>query len=300
MEKFTLEEIMFAIGIYPAANATEKFSLFLELMNTKFSEVIDASSFANNLKLEKLSSKRKASFASFLSSVQIEEEMGRYAQADVGWTHLLADDYPKLLKEIYIPPVVLFYKGNLTQLENHTFLGVVGSRNYTPYGKQVVEAIIGPIIKSTHNEIAIVSGLAKGIDTEAHMETLKNGGFTVGVIGTGLDQYYPVKNKTLQDFMGQHHLVLSEYPLTAKPLKFHFPERNRIIAGLSRGVLVVEAKKSSGSLITAYNALEEGRDIFAVPGSIFEANREGTHRLLQLGAILTQNSEDILKEWMYI
>ena len=142
--------------------------------------------------------------------------------------------------------------------------------------------------------------MAKGIDTEAHIQALKSNGKTVGVIGSGLNVFYPYKNRSLQELLSEEQLVISEYPMGASPLKFHFPERNRIIAGLSRGVLVIEAKKRSGSLITAYNALDEDRDVFAVPGSIFEENREGNHRLIQLGAVLTTNSEDILKEWYII
>src|SRR5699024_12102616 len=156
------------------------------------------------------------------------------------------------------------------------------------------------LILKADKEIGIVSGLAKGIDTKAHQVTLKATGHTIGVIGTGLDRYYPFENRTLQRKMVEEHLVVSDYTMGSKPLKFHFPERNRIIAGLSRGILVVEAKKRSGSLITAYNALDESRDVFAVPGSIFDQTTEGCHRLIQLGGILTKNSDDILKEWMYI
>ena len=164
----------------------------------------------------------------------------------------------------------------------------------------VVDVVLSDLLKQTNREIGIISGLAKGIDTEAHLTTIKQSGHTIGVVGTGLDIFYPSKNKMLQEIMGRDHLVISEYPIGSQPLKHHFPERNRIIAGLSRGVLVIESKKSSGSLITAYNALEESRDVFVVPGSIFEPHREGNHKLIQLGAILVQTSEDILAEWVFI
>src|SRR5699024_3561255 len=114
------------------------------------------------------------------------------------------------------------------------------------------------------------------------------------------DVFYPHKNKMLQEIMGRDHLILSEYPIGSKPLPYHFPERNRIIAGLSRGVLVIESKESSGSLITAYNAIKESRDVFVIPESIFEEHRLGNHKLIKLGAILVQSSDDILAEWVFI
>lgn len=300
MTKYTVNDIMFAMGIYPAANANEKYALFLEMINQHFPHTIGREYYCDVTKLKKPSPERRASFASFLEAIDLEAEKNRYSQSGVQWIHLFSEEYPDVLKQIYTPPVVLFYQGDIALLNKLTWLGVVGSRDFSDYGKKAVEALLPPLIDQSNREIGVVSGLAKGIDTEAHMVTIKNGGYTVGAIGTGLDRFYPPKNKMLQEYMADNQLVISEYPLGAKPLKFHFPERNRIIAGLSRGVLVVEAKKSSGSLITAYNAIDESRDVFAVPGSIFEPNREGNNRLIQLGAILTQTSEDILKEWNYI
>jgi len=300
MNELTVPEVLFTIGIYPSLQAVDKFYLFKELMETYFDDEVDLTSLIQSKSLKKLSHKKKASFMSFLEDFQIKEEISYYKQNNIQWVHLFDDKYPKTLKEIYAPPVVLFYQGNIGLLNQLTWLGVVGAREYTPYGSQAVDQIVSQLLNKTKKEIGIVSGLAKGIDTEAHMVTLKNKGVTVGVIGSGLNIYYPRKNKSLQQFMAHNQLVISEYPLGSKPLKFHFPERNRIIAGLSRGVLVIEAKKRSGSLITAYNALDEDRDVFAVPGSIFEKNRVGNHRLIQLGAVLTQSSDDILKEWFYI
>ena len=300
IKNLTIDEIMFAIGVYPSLQATEKYSLFVELVADHFEEETNIKELAQANSIKKLSLKKKAFFLSFLKELSIEKEMVRYKESNIQWIHLLSAEYPEPLKQIYAPPVVLFYKGKVEWLKQKTWLGVVGARDYTTYGKEVVEHVLKEVIFQSKKEIAIVSGLAKGIDTEAHIYSLQNEGQTVGVIGTGLDVFYPYKNRALQEFLSKEHLVISEYPMDAKPLKFHFPERNRIIAGLSRGVLVVEAKKRSGSLITAYNALDEGRDVFAVPGSVFEENRMGNHRLIQLGAILTQNGEDILKEWFYI
>lgn len=298
LKDLSIDEVMFGIGIYSPLKSVDKYQLFKELMVEYFEE--DRQLVTKEIMQKKLSAKKKASFLSFLKQVNFNEEMQRYKEKDIHWIHLLSDAYPEMLKSIYAPPVVLFYKGNIQLLKEYTWLGVVGARTYSSYGKQATEMILKDLLSKEKNNIGIVSGLAKGIDTEAHIQTIKSQGQTVGVIGSGLDIYYPYNNRSLQKFLTKEHLVISEYPLGSKPLKFHFPERNRIIAGLSRGVLVIEAKKRSGSLITAYNAIDENRDIFAVPGSIFEENRIGNHRLIQLGAVLTTNSEDILKEWHII
>ena len=147
------------------------------------------------------------------------------------------------------------------------------------------------------NRFVIVSGLARGIDTSAHVSVLKNGGATIAVIGCGLDVYYPKENQQLQDYLGKNHLVLSEYAPGEKPLKYHFPERNRIIAGLSQGVLVAEAKARSGCLITCERALEEGRDVFAIPGNILDGQSDGCHKLINEGAKCVTSGQDILSEY---
>lgn len=300
MEKgLTAKQLLFSIGVYEALQAADKFSLLIELVE-EYVDIDKIPPILQSRKSKQLSSKKKASFLSFLETLDIEAEMNQYKKANVQWVDFFSEAYPDTLKEIYAPPVVLFYQGNIQWLKQMTWLGVVGAREYSTYGQQVVEYLLSDLHIKANGQIGIVSGLAKGIDTQAHVETIKNKGKTVGVIGSGLDSYYPYNNRALQQLMSQHHLVLSEYPVGAKPLKHHFPERNRIIAGLSRGVLVIESKKRSGSLITAYNALDEGRDVFAVPGSIFEDAREGNHRLIQLGAVLTKSSEDILKEWFII
>lgn len=300
MNKLTLDEMMFAIGHFPSANSTEKFSLFVNQMEKIFPGILAQEPYGTSDRIKKLSNEKEASFTSYLEKIDIKRVMSYYAQENIQWIHLLSDDYPHSLKHIFTPPVVLFYKGDIECLNTHTLLGVVGSRDYTDYGKKVVEKLLSDLIRQTNGEIGIVSGLARGIDTEAHLMTIKNTGKTIGVIGTGLDISYPTDNKMLQNIMSKHHLVVSEYPIGSKPLQYHFPERNRIIAGLSRGVLVIESKQSSGSLITAYNALEESRDVFVVPGSIFEPHREGNHKLIQLGAVLVQSSDDILAEWCFI
>ncbi|HGA3833577.1 TPA: DNA-processing protein DprA [Streptococcus agalactiae] len=205
---------------------------------------------------------------------------------------ILDSNYPLELKEIYNPPVLLFYQGNI-ELLSKPKLAVVGARQASQIGCQSVKKII----KETNNQFVIVSGLARGIDTAAHVSALKNGGSSIAVIGSGLDVYYPTENKKLQEYMSYNHLVLSEYFTGEQPLKFHFPERNRIIAGLCQGIVVAEAKMRSGSLITCERALEEGREVFAIPGNIIDGKSDGCHHLIQEGDKCIISGKDILSEY---
>lgn len=205
---------------------------------------------------------------------------------------ILDSNYPLELKEIYNPPVLLFYQGNI-ELLSKPKLAVVGARQASQIGCQSVKKII----KETNNQFVIVSGLARGIDTAAHVSALKNGGSSIAVIGSGLDVYYPTENKKLQEYMSYNHLVLSEYFTGEQPLKFHFPERNRIIAGLCQDIVVAEAKMRSGSLITCERALEEGREVFAIPGNIIDGKSDGCHHLIQEGAKCIISGKDILSEY---
>ncbi|HGH8107304.1 TPA: DNA-processing protein DprA [Streptococcus agalactiae] len=205
---------------------------------------------------------------------------------------ILDSNYPLELKEIYNPPVLLFYQGNI-ELLSKPKLAVVGARQASQIGCQSVKKII----KETNNQFVIVSGLARGIDTAAHVSALKNGGSSIAVIGSGLDVYYPTENKKLQEYMSYNHLVLSEYFTGEQPLKFHFPERNRIIAGLCQGIVVAEAKMRSGSLITCERALEEEREVFAIPGNIIDGKSDGCHHLIQEGAKCIISGKDILSEY---
>ncbi|HHJ5967087.1 TPA: DNA-processing protein DprA, partial [Streptococcus pyogenes] len=205
---------------------------------------------------------------------------------------ILDKHYPMALKEIYNPPVLLFFQGNLDLLEKPK-LAIVGSRRSSDTGVKSVRKIL----KELGNRFVIVSGLARGIDTSAHLACLKNGGQTIAIIGTGLDRFYPKENRELQTFLGKNHLVLTEYGPGEEALSYHFPERNRIIAGLSRGILVVEAKNRSGSLITCQIGIEEGRDIFAVPGNILDGKSEGCLQLIKEGATCVTSGMDILSEY---
>ena len=207
---------------------------------------------------------------------------------------ILDDLYPERLREIYNPPVLIFYQGNIDLLKNPK-LAFVGSRLAGQSGIKAVQKIVTELNQS----FTIVSGLAKGIDTASHLSAIKTKTPTIAVIGTGLDIFYPLENRKIQEYLAKNQLVLSEYSLGEKPLKYHFPERNRIIAGLSRGVVVVEAKLRSGSLITCERAQEEGRDIFAIPGNIADGTSDGCNHLIQQGAKLVYQAQDILEEYLY-
>lgn len=207
---------------------------------------------------------------------------------------IMDPEYPEELLWMHNPPVLLFYSGNIDLLK-HPKIAVVGSRSCSRTGIQSVEKIINEL----NNELIVVSGLAKGIDAAAHYAAIRNGGKTIGVIGTGLDVFYPRSNKQLQKYMGGSHLVLTEYGPGQSPQKHHFPERNRIIAGLSRAVIVAEARMRSGSLITCERAMEEGRDVFAIPGSILDGRSDGCHHLIQEGAKLVTSGKDVLDEFEF-
>lgn len=200
--------------------------------------------------------------------------------------------YPLRLKEIYDYPPVLYVRGNLPG-EDEPCLAVVGTRRPTIYGRQVTEEIVTDLARS---KIAIVSGLARGIDSVAHRAALDAGGKTVAVFGSGLDVVYPGENVKLAQAIMEHGALVSEHPLGVKPKAENFPLRNRIMSGLSLGVLVVEAGERSGALITAHQAAEQNREVFAIPGSILSPASQGTNSLIQEGAKLIRKYTDILEE----
>jgi DNA processing protein len=200
--------------------------------------------------------------------------------------------YPSRLKQIYDYPPVLYVRGSLPS-EDEPCLAIVGTRRPTIYGRQVTEEIVADLARS---QIVIVSGLARGIDSVAHRAALDAGGKTVAIFGSGLDIVYPGENAKLAQAIMEHGALISEYPLGVKPKAENFPLRNRIMSGLSMGVLVVEAGEKSGALITANQAVEQNREVFAIPGSIFSPASQGTNRLIQEGAKLVRNYTDILQE----
>lgn len=205
---------------------------------------------------------------------------------------LLDDDYPPLLRRITDPPLALFCEGEVEMLQR-PMIAVVGSRLATPYAINAAGAIAAGLARCG---IVVVSGMARGVDRAAHEAALGRSGPTLAVLGTGLDVSYPREHVRLRERIAREGLLLSELPLGTPPRKEHFPVRNRIIAGLARGVVVVAAGPRSGSLITARLASEEGREVFAVPGPIFDEGTEGGHRLIQAGAKLLHDLADIFEE----
>ena len=200
--------------------------------------------------------------------------------------------YPMLLRQIYDPPKFLYVLGNVNILNNLS-VAIVGCREASQYGKSCAKYFAYNLAQQ---EINIVSGLAKGIDSFSHIGAIDTKGKTIAVIGSGLDVIYPKENEILaKQILANGGTIISEYPLGTKPNKNNFPARNRIISGLSRGVIIVEAKEKSGSLITANFALEQGREVFAVPGNINSINSIGTNNLIKDGAIPVCNYSDVLQ-----
>lgn len=204
------------------------------------------------------------------------------------------DHYPFLLKQIYGAPAILFIKGNINNYHEQS-LAVVGTRHMTSYGQQIIEELLNDL---TNYNINIISGLALGVDTQAHLIALKNKLTTVAVLGSGLDEknIYPSNNRQLaKNIIEKNGLLVSEFPIGTLPLKHHFPIRNRLISGLSKGVLVIEAGETSGALITAHYALEQNREVLAIPGNISSYNSLGTNNLIKQGAKMVTSIQDIVE-----
>jgi DNA processing protein len=221
-----------------------------------------------------------------------QEELKRTEDHGARIITYVEPSYPKALKEIHDPPMLLYLKGNDIPA-NTTFIAMVGSRNATHYGLKAAEKIGQGLAR---RGLGVVSGMARGIDSASHWGCLGGFGFTIAVLGTGIDIIYPTFNKKLYHLIVEKGAVISEFPMGTPPAPTNFPIRNRIISGLSRGVIVVEATKNSGSLITASQSLDQGREVFAVPGSIDSFKSAGCHFLIKQGARLVENSDDVLEE----
>jgi DNA processing protein len=244
------------------------------------------------LKQAGLDSRSIAAVAARRPEISPDAEMERLERHKV--TVLVHEDpcYPAKLREIYDYPPVLYVRGNLPA-EDEPGLAIVGTRRPTIYGRQVTEEIVADLARSG---ITIVSGLARGVDSVAHRAALDAGGRTVAVFACGLDIVYPGENTRLAQTIMERGALVSEHPLGVKPKPESFPMRNRIMSGLSLGVLVVEAGEKSGALITAQQAVEQNREVFAIPGSILSPASQGSNRLIQEGAKLVRNYTDILQE----
>lgn len=200
--------------------------------------------------------------------------------------------YPKQLKDIYDPPIAIYVQGNVNIMQNYELISIVGSRQCSYYGRKIALELSKYL---SDKNITIVSGLAKGIDSYSHIGALKGGGKTIAVLGSGLAQIYPKENiKLALNIIEEGGTIISEYPIDEMPNRLNFPARNRIISGLSNKLIIVEARKNSGSLITVDYALEQGKEIYAVPGNITSNISEGTNELIKDGANIITSYEDVL------
>lgn len=246
------------------------------------------------LELEKigLNEKLVRDFCAFREKFLPFDYMKSVQEEGIGVLTLLDPNYPELLKQISSPPPVLYFKGELKK-EDNLALAVVGTRKITVYGRAATELLVSQLVAAG---LAIISGMARGVDTVAHQAALAAGGRTIAVLGSGVDVIYPPENKGLYGQIVKNGAVVSEFPVGYPALPQNFPARNRIISGLALGVLVTEAAQDSGSLITAGDAGEQGREVFAVPGPITSPMSIGTSQLIQKGAKLVHTVQDILEE----
>jgi DNA processing protein len=222
----------------------------------------------------------------------LDRELERLERGEAQAATELDESYPSQLRELSDRPPVIFYKGRWP-LPGSGLIGLVGTRQVSPYGRSVSQRISTEL---SIQGLGTVSGLARGVDTCVHQSTLDAGGHTIAVLGCGLGHVFPRENAALQEMISRRGTLISEFDFDTPPDPRHFPRRNRIIAGLADGVVVIEAGEASGALITARNATEQGRDVFAVPGNIFSAGSRGCHRLIKQGAKLVENTGDILEE----
>ena len=237
--------------------------------------------------------------AEMLTNLQIKQDIGRHInymeKNKIEIISIEEKEYPKLLMQIPNPPINIYVKGNVKAL-NETNIAIIGCREATEYGKQIAQKISSQLATSGLN---IVSGLARGIDSQAHLGALQVKKKTIAVVANGLDTIYPEENtKLAEQILEYNGSIISEYPLGVKAKKQYFPMRNRIISGLCNGILVVESKPKSGTLITVDFALEQGRDVFAIPGNIDSINSLGTNNLINQGAKLVTSYKDILEEYI--
>ncbi len=230
------------------------------------------------------------------SAKKVDNEIERARKLGVDLVPYGDEMYPKALMEIHDPPKILYITGKRTDVLNNFCIAIVGSRKATSYGKMAATRISTDLVRSG---VVVVSGLAYGIDSAAHAAAVRKGE-TIAVLGNGIDVIYPRANARLFEEVKEHGCLVSELPFGARPQKWTFPKRNRIIVGLSMGVVVVEAAQRSGSLITARLALEEGREVFAVPGEMFSKTSEGTNNLIKQGAKCVTSADDVLDEFGYL
>jgi len=251
-----------------------------------------ASSIEELKKIEGIGEKLAKDILNYNWKERVKMELSRIEEEGVKVITLLDDLYPDNLKKIYDPPPFLYMRGGIKK-EDYRAIAIVGSRKASTYGRLIAERLSKDL--ALHG-VTIVSGMARGIDTFAHEGALSIGGRTIAVLGCGIDIIYPAENKGLRDRIIESGAVLTEFPFSTLPEGRNFPSRNRIISGLSLGVVIIEATSDSGSLITASSALDQGREVFAVPGNITSKLSHGTNKLIKRGAKLVEGVDDILEE----
>lgn len=252
---------------------------------------------ASRADLEKVIRPKLADAVCHLSDFKkFEREISQLKENNIAVLTSHDADYPARLRQISSFPPLLYVKGDLSKIPKTDWLGVIGSRKISSYGISSTKKIIKELVA---RDLVIVSGFALGVDITAHLAAIENGGTTIAVIGSGLKHVYPPSHARYVDLLLKHGVFISEFPFDTEPRPEFFPRRNRIISGVSRGILVVEAAEKSGALITADYATDQNRDVFAVPGPISSPVSVGPHKLIQQGAKLVTNAADILKEWEY-
>ena len=250
---------------------------------------------ANEFELQKIGLDKRTitTFLKTRQEIDLDVELARLERANISLLTWETEKYPSYLREIPNPPPLIYYQGEILE-QDRWAVAVVGTRRLTAYGRQVTKDLVAGLVQ---NNITVVSGLARGIDAIAHKTAVDLGGRTLAVLGSGLDCIYPADNRTLAQEIAQGHgAIISEYGLGVQPEAKNFPPRNRIISGLSLGVIIVEAGTRSGALITTNFALEQDREVFAVPGNINSPASQGPNKLIQEGAKLVTRVEDVLEE----
>lgn len=267
---------------------------FIKKLYEHFSDIETAfnSSLSDLKNIEGLSVKKAENFLRLRDKIDIDRTFAEVETRGINFLTLESESYPKMLRQISNPPAVLYYKGKLFECNLDKTVAVVGSRRASTAGKDDLRKILSGLCGT---DICIVSGLASGIDTVAHTSAIENNIKTIGVIASGFDYTYPTSNKTLyENIINGYGAIVSEYYPTFEPIKFRFPQRNRIVSGLSYGTVVCEASLKSGALITANLTLEQGRELMCVPGAISNPNTQGIYKLLKNGATIVTESDDIL------
>lgn len=280
------------IGFSSIENIDSKF--VMDLYN-HFGDIEKAFNSSRNelTQIEGLSIKKCENFLKLRDKIDLDKTLSEVENREINFLTIEDEKYSKLLKNINDAPIVLYYKGNLDLCNFEKTLAIVGSRKATYNGKEALRYIMSGL---NNTDICIVSGLASGIDSTAHISAIENNLKTIGVIASGFDYVYPSSNKELyKKIEDGNGVILTEYYPTFEPLKFRFPQRNRIVTGLSYGTLVVEASLKSGALISANLTLEQGRELMCIPGLVTNPNTQGIYKLLKSGATLVTNSNDILE-----